>query len=104
MEKEKRVFYWYRTTLGRWAPCLDTRFPSKGPDKPMPKLAFPAIELKGDDYNLSLTECMKKWPVDPPEEPEMVPAEPPKPIPPSSEGESIFSMPFTEIEPKKAKT
>ena len=70
----------------------------------MPKLLFPAIELTGDDYNLTLEQCMKKWPVDPPEEPEMVPAESPKLIPPSSEGESIFSMPFTEIEPEKAKT
>lgn len=70
----------------------------------MKKLAFSAIELKYDDYNLTLDECIVKWPAKPPDEPEMVPANPPPPPAPQSQGESIFSMPMTEVEPKKAKT
>lgn len=101
---EKRIFYWYRNMMGRWSPCIDSRFPEKGPEKQMKKLAFPAIELKDADYNLTLDECMVKWPAKPPDEPEMVPADPPPPPAPQSQGESIFSMPMTEVEPEKAKT
>lgn len=101
---EKRIFYWYRNMLGRWSPCIDSRFPARGPDKPMPKLPFPAIELTGDDYNLTLDQCMAKWPAELPDEPEMVPADPPPPPSPQDQGESIFSMPMTEVEPEKAKT
>ena len=64
---EKRIFYWYRNMLGRWCPCIDSRFPTKGPEHRMPTLAFAAIELKGDDYNLTMEECMAKWPVKPPD-------------------------------------
>jgi len=95
-----KYFYWYRSIISRWAPCLDSRFPSKGPDHPMPKLAFQPIELKGDDENLTLDECIKRWPA-PPEEPEMVRADPPAPPPPSDKGEAIASIPLTELEPKK---
>lgn len=70
----------------------------------MKKLAFPAIELKDGDYNLTLEECMTKWPVKPPDEPEMVPADPPLPPAPQGQGESLFSMPMTEVEPEKANT
>lgn len=101
---EKRIFYWYRNMLGRWSPCIDSRFPEKGPEKQMKKLAFPAIELKDEDYNLTLEQCMAKWPVKPPDEPEMVPADPPPPPAPQGQGESLFSMPMTEVEPEKAKT
>ena len=36
----------------------------------MKKLAFPAKELTGDDYNLTLDECMAKWPTETLVEPE----------------------------------
>ena len=101
---EKRIFYWYRNMLGRWSACIDSRFPEKGPEKQMKKLVFPAKELTGDDYNLTLDECMAKWPAEPPDEPQMVPADPPPPPAPQGQGESIFSMPMTEVEPEKAKT
>ena len=70
----------------------------------MPTLAFPAIELKGDDYNLTFEECMAKWPAEPPDEPQMVPADFPPPPAPQNQGESIFSIPMIEVEPQKAKT
>ena len=101
---EKRIFYWYRNMLGRWSPCIDSGFPEKGAEKQTKKLAFPAIELKGDDYNLTLKQCMAKWPVKSPDEPELVPADPSPPPAPQSQGESLFSMPMTEVELKKAKT
>ena len=101
---EKRIFYWYRNMLGRWSACIDSRFPEKGPEKQMKKLAFPAIELKDDDYNLTLDECMAKWPAEPPDKPQMVPTDPPPPPAPQNQGESIFSIPMTEVEPEKAKT
>ena len=98
-----KVFYWYRSMIGRWAPCIDTRFPSRGPDHPMPKLAFPAIELKDENENLTLDECIAKWPALT-EEPYMVSADPLTPSKPQDEGEALFSLPMTEVEPEKAKS
>ena len=90
--------------MGRWSPCIDSRFPAKGPEHRMPTLAFPPIELKDENTNLTIDECMVKWPVKPPDEPLAVLVDPPKPPPLQGQGESLFFMPMTEVEPEKAKT
>ena len=87
-----KYFYWYRSMIGRWSPCINSVYPTKGPDKPKPKLAFEPIKLEGELENLTLQECMARWPA-PPEEPQMVPATPPEPNPPQS--------PEIQAEPEK---
>lgn len=76
-----RYFYWYRSMLGRWSPCIADQLPGPGAQTRAPKIAFPAIKLEGEDENLTLMQAMEKWPVPPEEPPELAPA-PVDPTPP----------------------
>lgn len=83
-----KFFYWYRSILGRWSPCIDTVYPDKGAERRKPKLAFEPIKLEGELEKLTLEECVARWPA-PPEEPDMVPANPPKPPEPDKPQDQI---------------
>lgn len=63
----------------------------------MPKLAFKPIILEGELENLTLQECMARWPA-PPEDPMMVPANPLQPIQPSPADQTIQPEPESKTD------
>jgi len=58
----KKYFYWYRTLIGRWAPCIADTPPGPSAEARAPRSAAPPVTLEGSTLDLTLDQCVALWP------------------------------------------